>query len=80
MALLRRQSGREIAEGAVFERARANNVVERATVVWIGKDHAGIPHVRFLVSFSGHDDSLDTRMLALAEFKQHYDARAAASH
>jgi len=80
MAFLRRESGQEIAEGAVFERPRANNVTERVTVVSIAKDHAGIPHVRFRISFSGYDNNANMRTLALAEFKQQYRALRATTH
>jgi hypothetical protein len=80
MGFLRRQTGQEIAAGAVFERPRANNVTERVTVVSIAKDHAGIPHVRFRISFSGYDDVFETRTLALTEFKQQYSALRSNTH
>jgi hypothetical protein len=70
----RRSAVDDVREGAVFQRLHSNNFVERAEVVWIGKDSVGIPHVRFQVSYVRPDrrDHQGTRMLALASFAERY--------
>lgn len=58
--------------GATFKRVREHNIVELATVVWVGEGPFGIPHVRFVVTVPGHDDAEDTRILAVSAFVDSY--------
>ncbi|HYM30778.1 MAG TPA: hypothetical protein VEU47_05730 [Candidatus Cybelea sp.] len=69
-----------VREGAVFQRNHPNNLVERAKVVWIGKDSFGIPHVRFQVSYVRPDrqELEGTKVLALSSFTERYQPSAAA--
>ena len=63
-----------VQQGAIFRRQCSHNVVEQAEVLWIGPDPAGIPHVRYQVSYVGSDfaEEQSTRTLALASFAAMY--------
>ena len=50
MFFRRRSAVDDVREGAIFQRSHPSNFVERAEVVWIGKDHFGIPHVQMQIS------------------------------
>lgn len=79
MLFKRRADWRRIVEGAVFERRLPHNYVERATVMSIGHDPFGIPHIRFKVCQRGADAAADMRVLAAQTFAERYmDAGAAA--
>ena len=79
MFFRRRSAVDDVREGAIFQRSHPSNFVERAEVVWIGKDHFGIPHVRFEVSYVRPDrkDHVGIRMLALASFAERYGTSVA---
>ena len=62
----------DVTKGAVFERKRAHDLLEKATVTWVGEDSFGIPHVRFNICMSGMDDRVETRLLARAVFVFQY--------
>ncbi len=68
---------RNIQEGALFQRTHANNLIETARVLSIGKDSFGIPHVKYEVKFdrsreNGH--SFDgPRVLALSVFAENFN-------
>ncbi len=74
MPLNRREPAQEVTKGAFFERSLALQVKELAEVVWIGEDAAGIPHVRFNVSYvrSQGLEAQGSRMLAIDSFTQRY--------
>lgn len=80
--LFRRKSGKaEVATGAVFERPRASDLTEIATVTWVGSDPSGIPHVRFRITVGGDRDHADSRILSVAVFTERYaPSRIAAVH
>jgi hypothetical protein len=70
----RRSAVDDVREGAIFQRQHPHNFVERAEVVWIGKDRFGIPHVRFQLCYVRPDRQVHegTRMLALTSFAERY--------
>lgn len=70
--------GLSVREGAVYRREWRHNLVEVAKVLWIGPDAAGIPHVRFNISYIGPDyaEEQGTRLLALASFAALYGPKA----
>ena len=72
MFFKRRRSASSVAEGARFERLREHNIVEQATVVWVGEDPFGIPHVRFKLKVPAIDDAGETRILAVNAFTELY--------
>ena len=74
MHFKRRDLTEGICAGNVFERVYATNTVEQAEVVWVGNDCAGIPHVRFEVSYlrSRIREPQGMRILALACFAERY--------
>ena len=74
----RRSAVDEVREGAIFQRQHPHNFVERAEVLWIGKDRFGIPHVRFQLCYVRPDRQVHegTRMLALSSFAEHYQPSA----
>lgn len=67
--------GSDVRTGAVYRRVRSDNTVETATVLAIGDDSFGIPHVRYQVCFGRADNKVfeeDQRVLALSSFAEHY--------
>ena len=80
--LFRRKPVRaEVAAGAIFERTRASNLTEVATVTWVGSDPSGIPHVRFRITVGGDQEHVDSRILSVAVFTERYaPSRLAALH
>jgi hypothetical protein len=79
MFFWRNPTGESVREGAVYQRRHPNNFVERAEVVWVGKDPFGIPHVRYQVSYVRPDrrDHEGIRMLALSSFAERYQPSGA---
>lgn len=72
MFFRRKKMMNALTAGATFKRVREHNIVEFATVLWVGAGPFGIPHVRFQVSVPGHDDASDTRILAVSAFMDSY--------
>lgn len=66
-----KQKPTPITEGSVFERTCHHNIVERATVVWVGNGPFGIEHVRFKLS-TGASEPEDMRILAADAFRERY--------
>lgn len=64
----------EVCEGSIFHRESDGRVVEVAKVVAIYDDRAGIPHVRFELSYQRpmRTDFEGLRVLALEVFAQRY--------
>ncbi len=64
----------QIAEGSTYRRVHPTNMVELAEVVWVGEDSAGIPHVRYNMSYlrGKSEDPQGTRILALDCFVERY--------
>lgn len=64
----------QIAEGGVYRRVHPTNMVEVVEVVWVGEDSAGIPHVRYNMSYmrGNSQDPQGTRILALDCFIERY--------
>lgn len=65
----------DIRPGASYRRKHASNLVETAEVLEICRDHEGIPHVRFELSFGWPrrmSVAPQSRMLSLHEFTQRY--------
>ncbi len=72
----KRSSAAEVTEGAVFQRARANNIVETARVCALWSDEAGIPHVEFDLHIRQRDSGLhEHRTLSLDAFRALYGVR-----
>ncbi len=74
MFFKRRKIDQQVTEGGVYERVHPTNTVEEAEVLWVGKDAAGIPHVRFRMSYlrpHGREPQ-GMRILALACFAERY--------
>ena len=74
MLFKRRELSENICAGSVFERVHSTNAVEHAEVLWVGNDSAGIPHVRFKMSYlrSHCREPQGNRILALACFAERY--------
>lgn len=67
--------GNGVRAGSVYRRVRRDNTVETATVLAIGDDPFGIPHVRYEVCFGRTDNRIfeaDQRVLSLSSFAEHY--------
>ena len=67
--------------GAVYQKAHQGTIVETATVLSVGEDSFGIPHVRFHVRFERPNRMFleDARVLALESFTEHYCSQASAA-
>jgi hypothetical protein len=68
----------DIRPGASYRRKHATNLVETAEVLEICRDHEGIPHVRFELSFGWPRRmpvAPQSRLLSLREFTQRYSER-----
>ena len=78
MFFKRRKSNVNVCEGGVFERVHSTNTAEQAEVLWIGNDSAGIPHVRFNMSYrcAHRREPQGIRILALACFAERYQRLA----
>ena len=78
MFFKRRKVNECVHEGSVFERVHSTNMVEQAEVLWVGNDAAGIPHVRFRMSYlrARRIEPQGMRMLALACFAERYQRLA----
>ncbi len=83
MLFLKRQSRNgdrdlNVHEGAIYRREWRYNLVEVARVLSVGPDAAGIPHVRFHLSYVGPDftEEQGTRLLALTSFAALYGSHA----
>jgi hypothetical protein len=72
MFFKRHISAHEPNAGETYERNCAHNMIERATIIWVGEDCFGIPHVRYRVTIPGLDSSDDLRVLARDVFQQRY--------
>lgn len=72
MMFKRASKDKSLTAGAVYERDRDYNLRERATILWIGKDYFGIPHVRFSLIVPGFDDAPDLRVLSASVFQERY--------
>lgn len=72
MLFRRMEKNPDITIGSVFERNLRENIKELAEVTWLGKDHYGIPHVRFDVVIPGIDETRDARLLAVKIFQERY--------
>lgn len=79
MLFRRADRDKSLATGAVYERDREFNLTELATVVWVGNDPFGIPHVRFSVTVPGFDEAPDIRVLSATVFRERYRLSAQAS-
>ena len=67
--------------GYVFRRTRESRVTETAEVVSVNPDRAGIPHVRYRLSFARPErraDPAEYRTLALSAFTDLYRERVTA--
>lgn len=68
--------------GTVFRKVRADNLIEKATVLAVTKDTFGIPHVRFDVALESptHLRLTDSeqRLLCLQSFTDHFRERVPA--
>ena len=64
----------DVKVGSVYQRVHTGEIVETATVLSVGKDSFGIPHVRFNVCFERPNRKFleDARVLALESFAQYY--------
>lgn len=64
----------DIKAGSVYQKVHSGNIVETATVVSVGEDSFGIPHVRFQVCFERPNRKFleDARVLALESFAEQY--------
>lgn len=74
MIFKRHTNCNEVVEGGIYQHHFSDSTAERARVIWIGEDPAGIPHVRYEVSYvhPGKADPQGTRMLSLKTFRDHY--------
>lgn len=70
----------DIKAGSVYQRVHSGSIVETATVVSVGEDSFGIPHVRFQVCFERPNRKFleDARVLALESFADQYLRSSAA--
>ena len=67
---------RRLVKGAEFRRKRGHDWVEQATIVWVGEDRTGIPHVKFRLTGPGGNTSAETRLLACTAFEQQFKPAA----
>jgi len=79
----RRRAGPEsgLVPGAVFRKVRSDHVIETATVLAVLRDGAGVPHVRYDVTFhtpARVPYSEDRRLLSLASFTEYFRERVPA--
>ncbi|MBT5673457.1 MAG: hypothetical protein HOI52_03005 [Rhodospirillales bacterium] len=76
MNLFKRETGMEaICAGSVYRRVHRDRTVETATVLSIGDDSFGIPHVRYQLSIGRSDKHVmeeGPRMLSLSCFAEQY--------
>lgn len=74
MFIKRKSLPEEIREGAVYQREHGGRVVEVAKVISLYDDRAGIPHVRFELSYqrSTRTDFEGMRVLAREIFAEMY--------
>ena len=70
----------DVKAGSVYQRPHDGGIVEIATVLSVGDDSYGIPHVRFKVCFERPNRRFleDARVLALESFAEQYCQHAAA--
>ena len=68
----RGKSKRRLVKGAEFRRKCGHDWEEQATIVWVGEDRTGIPHVKFRLTGPGNYASAETRLLACTVFEQQY--------
>lgn len=61
-----------INEGDRFKRTIGANIEERAIVEWVGRDAAGIPHVRYRSIAPGLHHKEEMRLLAKEVFIDNY--------
>ncbi len=71
----------DVKVGAVYQKAHQGSIVETATVLSVGADSFGIPHVRFQVRFERPNRMFleDARVLALETFTENYSVEAGAA-
>lgn len=64
----------DIKAGSVYQKVHNGSIVETATVLSVGEDSFGIPHVRYQVCFERPNRKFleDARVLALESFAEHY--------
>lgn len=76
MLILKRRATESghVKAGSVYQRIHSGDIVETATVLSVGEDSFGIPHVRFQVCFERPNRKFleDARVLALESFAEHY--------
>lgn len=75
----RRSPNLDVRPGVSYRRKHASNLVEVAEVLEICRDHEGIPHVRFELSFGWPRRMAvapQSRLLSLQEFAQRYGSRS----
>jgi hypothetical protein len=71
----------DVKAGSVYQKSHSGEIVEVATVLSVGEDSSGIPHVRFKVCFERPNRKFleDARVLALESFAQQYCQHATAA-
>ena len=82
MFLKKRQAeAGHVKAGSVYQKAHSGDIVEIATVLSVGEDCFGIPHVRFKVRFERPNRKFleDARVLALESFAEQYCQQATAA-
>jgi hypothetical protein len=75
MLFKRNRSNPPVEPGSRFCRTHASNLVETVEVLDVCRDHRGIPHVRFEVSFGWPRPlgvAAQSRLLSLEEFTNRY--------
>jgi hypothetical protein len=82
MLSTKRQNGfDDVKAGSVYHRVHSGDIVETATVLSVGEDSFGIPHVRFQICIERPNRKFleDARVLALESFAEHYCQQATAA-
>jgi len=75
MLIAKRHAGvGDVKAGSVYQRVHSGDIVETATVLSVGEDSFGIPHVRFQICIERPNRKFleDARVLALESFAEHY--------
>lgn len=72
--LFSRRSRRQVQAGATYSRRAADHTVETAQVHSVGKDGAGIDHVRFHIQICRGDTKVvdEERILSLQSFAERF--------
>lgn len=75
MLFKRNTPNASVRPGSRFRRTHASNLVETVEVLDMCRDHRGIPHVRFKISFGWPQPlgvAAQLRLLSLEEFTSRY--------